>query len=92
MPSPYGRSRSASTYYQYGGVPQHYVLEWEGLPPGSSRAAESRALGNYYHGSILHSGPESSLGAILNLSRSEKQLAMVGALALVGWVAWKKFK
>jgi hypothetical protein len=45
MPSPYGQSRSAASYYQYGGVPRHYVYNWEGGPPPASRAAETRALG-----------------------------------------------
>ena len=45
MPSPYG-SRSAATYYQHAGAPQHYVWNWEGLPPGPTRAGETRELGD----------------------------------------------
>ena len=26
-------------------MPRHYILNWEGLPPGPTRAAETRALG-----------------------------------------------
>lgn len=44
MPSPYG-SRSASSYYQHAGAPHHYTLEWEGMPPGPTWAAETRGLG-----------------------------------------------
>ncbi len=45
MPSPYGQNRSAASYYEYGGVPRHYILNWDGLPPGPTRAAETRGLG-----------------------------------------------
>lgn len=46
MPSPYG-SRGASSYYQHAGMPTHYVYDWSGMPQGSERGAESRALGDY---------------------------------------------
>ena len=48
MPSPYGQSRSAAAYYQYGGVPRHYIFNWEGGPPPGTRAATTRALGDYF--------------------------------------------
>jgi len=45
MPSPYGKNRNAAQYYQYGGVPQHYVYNWDGVAPiAAHRAAESQAL------------------------------------------------
>lgn len=47
MPSPYGRSRSASTYYEHAGAPDHYIIDWVGLPPIGARAAETRSLGDY---------------------------------------------
>lgn len=48
MPSPYGYGRSASMYYQYGGVPRHYEYDWTGMPPEGVRAAETRSLGADY--------------------------------------------
>jgi hypothetical protein len=44
MRSPYGNP-GASAYYQHAGTRRHYVYNWQGLPPGPSYAAETRALG-----------------------------------------------
>lgn len=44
MRSPYGNT-GASMYYQHAGTRRHYAYNWEGLPPGPSRAGETRALG-----------------------------------------------
>lgn len=45
MPSPYGSKRSANSYYQHAAVAQHYNYNWDGIPPGPTRAAETRGLG-----------------------------------------------
>jgi len=48
MPSPFGYRRGPSTYYEHAGAPQAYAYDWDGMPMGSQRAAETRALGGDY--------------------------------------------
>lgn len=45
MPSPFGRRRGPSMYYQYGGMPYSYAANWDGMPSPSTRSAEARGLG-----------------------------------------------
>lgn len=134
--SPFGEKRSAAIYYEYGGVPHHYVAQWTGMPqPATRGAGETRSLGRYlptgadfldvsatFHKelsdydidypvsvsmeaarrSILHSGPEQTrihdqptppeLGFFGEMSRNEKKLALVGGIALAGWLAWRHLR
>ena len=107
MPSPFGRRRGPSTYYEYGGTPHHYDYNWKGMPAPGFRAAETRALGNYVEypvamslqtgqRSVLHSGPEQTHihDAPLGqaqLSRMEKHALWIAGLGIAGYFAWRKW-
>ncbi len=95
MPSPFGRNRSADTYYQHAGAGRHYVWDWTGLPAGPTWAAESRALGDHLESqgpSVLHSGPEQSriYNGLNGFSSNQKRLALVAGLSVAGWLIWKR--
>lgn len=104
MPSPYGMKRSADSYYQYAGSPQHYILNWTGMPEPGTRAGETRGLGDYPvsmsmasgRRSVLHSGTEQThiydgLGQF-GLSRNEKRFLVIAGAGIAGYLLWKKMK
>lgn len=84
-----------------------YAYDWNGLPPSSSRAAESRALsgadiresgappGHHYPPLAQPPGwidsPSPGLG-FLDLSRNEKRLALVAAAGLGAFIVFREVK
>lgn len=101
MPSPYGEKRSAASYYQYGGEPQRFVIDWTGVPFPSSRHGQA-SLGDYpvaltleypYAQSVLHSGPEQShIIDGLGMSDNEKLGLGIAVLGVAAYFVWKKLK
>lgn len=89
--------------YQFGGESMYFAGRYNGYSMPSYRAAEDRALGNYYptalspNGgvSLLSTGPEGTqlndgpLSGILSLSDNEKTLAIVAGVAVAGFVGWE---